>query len=297
MVVSIQPPQPQFFIIGAQKAGTTWLWNMLKQHPATSLPETKEIHYFGASELYAKGPQWYGQYFAGLDSSKLIGEASTTYFYDNVPYFHNNSDAIEIDRSLPCIPELIQKTMGNDIKILIVLRDPVARALSAYRHYMRYGNDSPFWGLKRFATEKPKTRIVQYGFYAQYLALWQTYFSPDKLKVLVFEEDIIKTPAKTLEDVYTFLGLDPSFKPDSTKRKYNKSWAWSRIVFHYLTKPATSKLAHSRIGSFFDRFDYLKRFEYGAADVEFLRSIYLPQKAQTEKLLGRNLDCWKYGGP
>lgn len=291
----VHPPRPQFFIIGAQKAGTTWLWNMLKQHPGTSLPQIKEIHFFGASELYANGPQWYQQFFAGLDASKLIGEASTTYFYDYVPYFHNVGDDIQIDRSLPCIPELIQNTMGQDIKILIVLRDPVARALSAYRHYMRYGNDSPFWGLKRFATEKPKTRILEYGYYARYLAIWQRYFDPGNLKVLIFEEDIVKTPAKTVKDVYTFLGLDPNFKPDSTKRKYNRSWTWSRIVFHYLTKPVSSKLARSRVGSLFDRFDYLKRFEYDARDIAFLRSVYLPQKAETEKLLGRNLNCWKYG--
>ena len=51
--------KPNFFIIGAQKCGTGWLWEMLKQHPGTDLPSQKEIHFFGASELYRKGKGWY----------------------------------------------------------------------------------------------------------------------------------------------------------------------------------------------------------------------------------------------
>ena len=69
---------PSFFVLGAQKAGTTWLWNMLDQHPGTSLPQTKEIHYFGLAELHAKGDDWYNRHFAGLDGEKVIGEASTS---------------------------------------------------------------------------------------------------------------------------------------------------------------------------------------------------------------------------
>jgi len=99
--------KPDFLIIGAQKAGTSWLWDMLNQHPGTALPKIKEIHYFGSSELYARGPDWYYEHFAQTDRSKVTGEASTTYFYDYVPFWYNKSRQLEIDRSLPSIPELV----------------------------------------------------------------------------------------------------------------------------------------------------------------------------------------------
>jgi hypothetical protein len=89
---------PEFAVIGAQKSATTWLWDMLKQYPGTSLPEGKEIHYFCSAELYAKGDDWYYSHFDGLDPGKLIGEASTTYFYGRVPYWYNRSDQIRSDQ-------------------------------------------------------------------------------------------------------------------------------------------------------------------------------------------------------
>ena len=89
--------KPDFLIIGAQKAGTTWLWRMLEQHPDTDLAKEKEIHFFGSSELYRTGKDRYYGHFARLDRSKLIGEASTSYFYDNVLYWYNDSPKLEVE--------------------------------------------------------------------------------------------------------------------------------------------------------------------------------------------------------
>lgn len=103
--------KPSFLIIGAQKCATTWLWDKLKQHPGTDLPLKKEIHFFGSSELYAKGREWYYNHFKHLDSSKVIGEASTTYLYDKVPFWYNPTNSLEHDYSLHTIPELITKEL------------------------------------------------------------------------------------------------------------------------------------------------------------------------------------------
>jgi hypothetical protein len=151
---------PDFLVIGAQRAGTTWLWTMLEQHPGTSLPERKEIHYFGSAELYRRGRDWYSGHFAHLDPQKVIGEGSTTYFYDRVPYFKNRSRLLEHDASLPTIPELIVAELPR-AKILLVLRDPVRRAISAYYFWMQQAMDvSPFLGLPRAAAHFPKMRIL-----------------------------------------------------------------------------------------------------------------------------------------
>jgi hypothetical protein len=291
--------KPDFLIIGAQKAGTTWLWRMLQQHPDTDLPKKKEIHFFGSSELYRKGKDQYYGHFAKLDRSKVIGEASTTYFYDNVPYWYNESSKLEVDHTLPTIPELITTELP-DIKILVILRDPVHRAISAYYHFMRgeywmhKGAVSPLLGLRETAIQHPKMRILEYGYYARYLKLWSKYVPKDRMRVLILEEDVRQHPEKVMREVYEFLDLDPQFQPEDLRKRAHKSWSWTRILLSYYADPLTRKLVRSRLGKTIDRFDVLGRFAIKREDVDFLRSKYLPEKAELESLIGRDLSCWKY---
>ena len=122
--------KPNCMLIGAQHAGTSWLWNVLKQHPQTSFPKTKENHFFGSAELYRKGLPWYFAHFDGLDTSKIICDAATTNFYDRVPYWYNAKNEVEYDDSLPTIPELIVDAIP-EVKIIVSLRDPVSRTISS----------------------------------------------------------------------------------------------------------------------------------------------------------------------
>jgi len=285
---------PEFCIIGAQKAGTSWLWNMLAKHPGTSLPAQKEIHYFGSSELYAKGDDWYLNFFKGLDHNKVIGEASTTYFYDRVPYWYNDSTQIEFDDSLPLVPELISEKFP-DMKFIVIIRDPVRRAISAYLHRMRRGDLSPLLGLKKVATDRPKVRILEYGFYAKYLTVWMEHIPSDRLRVIIFEDQIKKNHDQTLVDIYEYLGLDPDFKPELPNKPVHKSWGWTRIVFNYYAGQIFKDIGYSRAGSIMDRFDVLSGSAIKAEDIEFLRSAYLPEKEQISTLIGNPLTCWDYG--
>lgn len=285
---------PAFFLIGAQKAGTTWLWKMLDQHPETSLPSQKELHYFGSAELYDKGNDWYFDFFDGLDPDKLIGEASTTYFYDHVPYWHNKSDQIEFDESLPPIPELISQYFP-DAKFIVILRDPVHRAISAYLHWMKKGSASPLLGLKEVATRFPKMRIVEYGLYAGYLKVWMEHIPSDRFRVIFFEDQIKNNWDQTLTDTYEYLGLDPSFKPELPGKRIHRSWGWTRIVFNYYAGHISKKLAHSKAGGLLDRFDFLSGSAIKAEDIEYLRSVYLPEKNAIKSLTGHNLSGWDYG--
>ena len=245
-----------FLIIGAQKAGTTWLWSMLEQHPGTDLPRTKEIHFFGSAELYQNGREWYYSHFAGLDQSRIIGEASTTYFYDYVPYWYNPSDELQTDHSLPSIPDLITRELPH-VKILVILRDPVRRAVSAYYHYVRAGTISPSVRLKETAVKGPKLRIVEYGYYAKYIKLWREFVPPDRLRILVFEEDVRKTPESTLRNMYEFLNLDPEFKVTQVSKPVHKSWGWTRLLLAYYADPLSRRLLRSRVGNVLARFSSL----------------------------------------
>lgn len=287
-------PAPSFFIIGAQKAATTWLWDMLSQHPDTSLPQQKEIHYFGSAELYAKGDDWYYRHFQRLDPNKVIGEASTTYFYDRVPYWFNKSNQIEFDKALPTIPELITQKFPN-AKFIVVLRDPVHRAISAYFHWMKQGKIAPSHGLKKTAINFPKMRILEYGMYAKYLELWMKFVPPERFRVILYEQQIRKNSSRTLSDIYRYLGLNPHFEPSLPEKPVHRSWGWTRIVFNYYASKVSSNVGRSRLGAFLDRFDFLAGKAIRAEDVEFLRSSYLPDKESLSTLIGDPLSCWGYG--
>ena len=110
---------PAFIGVGAQKAGTTTLHSLLARQQQFFLPACKEVHYF--SLHYSQGLEWYGQHFDGAEPSQLLGEITPYYL------FH------------PQAAKRIHNALGSGVKIVILLRDPVARTLSHYWHARRHG--------------------------------------------------------------------------------------------------------------------------------------------------------------
>ena len=262
------------------------------------MPNVKEPFFFGASEVYAKGLDWYFNLFKDIDPKKITGEGSTSNFYDHVPYFYNDGHKLKYDHSLPVIPELVTTALPG-IKIIICLRDPVQRAVSHYGLWLGKGNVSPFLGIKKPAEERRKLRIIEYGYYAKYLELWKKYVPDNRLQVLIFEEDILDRPNETIQKVYEFLGLDSAVVPQRINSKVNKSKGWSRILLSYYLGERISKLTQRKSISFvfdwLDKLKLIKPLDIKEDEIAFLRSIYFPEKSKIEKLIGRNLDCWKYG--
>lgn len=113
---------PDFIVVGAQKAGSTSLFAYLAAHPDVDQPLVKEIHYF---DLWAdRGHSWYRSHFPLRSTSTCMsGEASPLYMaYPN---------ALErIARDLP------------DVKVVAILREPVARLVSHYRHSVKLGHEN-----------------------------------------------------------------------------------------------------------------------------------------------------------
>ncbi len=289
--------KPDFIIIGAQKAGTTWLWERLKAHPETDLPEEKEIHYFGGVERYRNGTDWYYDHFRRLNPEKITGEASTTYFYDHMPYWYNDAKEIEFDRALAPIPALITRELPH-IKIIVVLRDPVKRALSAHRHWLRVlGGDgpSPMLGLKRYALENPKFRILEYGLYGKYIAKWQEHLAQDKCLTMVFEEDIRKTPEITLKRVYRFLGIDPEFSPENLEKPIHKSWNISKSIINWRTQRAKTiagRYFFRQAGRLVTRKDLLKPLAVKKQDIAFLKAYYRDDVEKLKQLIDADFSAW-----
>ena len=104
-------PKPTFLVVGAQKAGTTSLYNTIKKHPNVGRANTKEVHFF--DRFYSRGMEWYEQQFRLKPEHSKVGEATPVYMYD---------------------AELRARIAADlkDIKILVIVRDPVARAYSHF---------------------------------------------------------------------------------------------------------------------------------------------------------------------
>ena len=101
---------PNFLGIGAQKAGTTWLYKNLRKHPQLYLPETKEIHYF--DWYFYKSIKWYCKYFKSAKKTQITGEINPCY-------------SVLSERKIKLIHKINPK-----LKIILLLRNPIERAWS-----------------------------------------------------------------------------------------------------------------------------------------------------------------------
>jgi len=201
---------PSALIIGAQKGGTTSLFNYLVQHPQVRAPFTKEIHYFDLH--YGRGPRWYRGRFPY--ARQLAGGDLTL---DATPYYLAHPLAPE--RAARLLPEA---------KLIAVLRNPIDRALSHYGHEVRGGREELSFAeaiereAERLDGEEDRlAREPAYysynhhrysytlrGLYLRQLQRWTTHYPRTRLLVLQ-SEWLFADPGAAMARVHEFLGLRP----------------------------------------------------------------------------------------
>jgi hypothetical protein len=218
---SFARPLPDFLILGAQKAGTTALYAYLRWHPAVTGPSWKEVSFF--DRHWRRGVSWYRGQFPLRRSGRLVGEASPGYL------FH------------PLAPERVLATVP-DARLIVLLRDPVDRALSHYHHEVALGRE-PLSFEDALGAEEERTRgeeermrrdgsyfshawwdytYVARGRYAEQLERWLAAFPPEQLLVLASEELAADTGG-SYRRVLQFLGApmhDLSEYPRVYKQEY-----------------------------------------------------------------------------
>jgi hypothetical protein len=201
---------PDFVIIGAAKAGTTSLYAWLCGHPCVSRPRAKEIHYF--SFLYYRGEDWYRQFFPTERARRefaaehgrpfLTGEASPSYM----------NDALAPERMHRLLP---------DVKLLVLLREPVDRAYSQFQMRRRQGQEpfesfedalgqedpARFGSQGRTVDDITRTYLAR-GRYAEHLERWFAVYPREQFHIRALEE-IAPDPAAALAEAHDFLGLPP----------------------------------------------------------------------------------------
>ena len=209
-------PQPNFFIIGAMKAGTTLLWDVLNQHPQVYMSKRKEPHHFsylaaGSRPLILEGANPpitdtadYAALFHEAGAARAVGEASTSYLHT------------------PGVAKLLHGAYP-DAKLICVLRNPVERAYSHYLFLVRQGVETLPTFAEAIAAEETRAaqglsygRYTGIGRYHAHLQPYLTYFAPARVHICLFE-DLIRPPGQSYYPIiFNFLEIDPTIQVDTT---------------------------------------------------------------------------------
>ncbi|ESA32695.1 sulfotransferase [Leptolyngbya sp. Heron Island J] len=207
---------PSFIIVGAQKSGTTSLYDYLTEHPQLWPAYIKEVHFFDGglspkSNNFQKGEGWYRANFplkSHIKTGEQTFEASPLYMFN----------PLVAQRIFNLIPQA---------KIIAILRNPTERAISHYFHERRYGRETldiaeaiateekrlaPMWANQDYKNEifihlSYKSR----GHYAEQLKRFLDYFPRENLLVLN-AENLFQDPASVLQKVCQFIDIDSEYQ-------------------------------------------------------------------------------------
>lgn len=261
---------PTFIGIGAQRAGTTWAYNCLAEHPEVYMTQKKELHFFYVN--YGRGLEWYEQQFAGAEAYRARGEITPDYLY--------HEEALRnIAKDVP------------GVKLFVVLRSPVDRAISQYALHKDKVDRRPF---AEVAT--PDSEFVDRGLYFKHLQKVHSLFPADRVKVLLYD-DLERAPARFVAELYRYVGVDDAFRPPSLGTRYN------RVVYPDLQKLLMrlklgwliDAVKRTSVGERIRRGNSGSRREEGTvtdADVRRLAAWFRDDVRQLEQMLGRDLSHW-----
>lgn len=207
---------PNLLIIGPPKSGTTFLFQMLRMHPDICASKIKETRYF--SPILKKETiedfDKYLKYFNHYNNERVIMEATPGYFYGG------KNLAVKI------------KEILGEIKVIILLRDPVARLFSSYKHKKRFSKISNKETFYEFSKNK---NIFKKQLYYHYLSGWFDVFG-DSVKILFFE-DIIHKPVEQSLTVFSWLGIEKIRINKDNLVNTNKNKAIRNRIIHNISLP------------------------------------------------------------
>lgn len=238
---------PDFLIIGAAKCGTTALHRYLSEHPQIYMSPTKELNFFaleGTDCSIYKGDisgrqspnlinnlEEYKSFFEQALNEQIIGESSPLYML-------HPSAAQNIKNHLPYA------------KLISILRNPVDRAYSDFLFNLGRGTE-PITSFTEAIQAEPQRIRDQYwyrwhyksrGFYFEQIQRYFKLFDSAQIKIILYEE-LQHNTSTVLKDIFRFLGVDPSFQPEYS-RKHNVTYVpRSRLISQSLQ--SKNSVAHN----------------------------------------------------
>lgn len=182
------------------KAGTTSLHHYLDAHPDIQMTTPKEVHYF--SRNYGRDDEWYFKHFEDMDA-EIVGESSPS--YTRYP-------------ELPSVAERMQELLP-DVKLIYILRDPLERIRSHYKHSILLGGKHE--NINRAVMDKWDEYVGPSKYYMQLSQYLEHYDLSDIL--ILSSYSLRNSTTETVQKTYKFLGVDHGFSSDTFKDKLYKS--------------------------------------------------------------------------
>jgi sulfotransferase family protein len=216
---------PNFLHLGPSKSGSTWLHEVLISRPDAYLSDAKDLYFF--SRYFDRGADWYAAQFQGArPEHRIVGEFSQDYL------------------AAPEAPERILDTLGPDIRLMVTLREPAARAFSSYLYLSRHGlAEASFRDTTRTALD-----LIDQGRYATQLRRYLRYFDRKSIHVGIFD-DLQADPQAFLDDVTDWLDLDrQAISPEQLEARLPASTARWLPVAAAAKRAAVWLRRHDRAG-------------------------------------------------
>lgn len=222
-----------FIVIGAQKAGTTSLFQYLRGHPEISLPAGKEVPYFSHDATYARDWSLYmgnlAQHDGLVDPTRKWGTVTPQYMVGGVYKPEGQGDGTtQYDERT--VPRRIFERLP-DVRLIAILRDPVARAVSHHRMLVTRGRErrsfdeaiaellqpAALAGARRRPQEI--TGYVAWGEYGRILSGYFEVFHREQLLV-TFTDELEHSPGELLRRLHRFIGVSAEFEPENLDQRF-----------------------------------------------------------------------------
>lgn len=214
---------PHFIIIGAMKCGTTTLYRHLAEHPGIDMSRDKETDFFVEDKGWGRGLGWYSEQFTRAEA--IRGEASPNYTKS---------------RDFPGVAARMAQTCP-DVRLIYIVRDPVARAQSQFRHSVLIGDLAP--DLDGFAGSHEYAHILDASLYARQLDAYLAHFPREALLILDFA-DLTRDPQGVMDRVHAHIGA--AARAIADKGAQNDSTQLSRVpapVLRFAQSPIGRRVA------------------------------------------------------
>jgi hypothetical protein len=294
---------PNFFILGAAKAGTTTLYDTLSKLPGIYFPFAKESLFFSKDSVYNKGIEWYVQtYYDKAGPFILRGDATPHYLYWSEK-----------------VAGRIRNTYSIDPKFIVILRDPVKRAYSWYWNMVREGIENLSFEdaiktedarihenfLELYQQGSMIYGYIRGGCYASQLEPFLSLF-PKECFHYILQEDLQQNISGTMHKLLDFLGYDHNHSDFANTRKNYAALPRSKTLQRWLRRQSPVREWLKRIIPIQSRYKIkenlirlnLRAVSYPNMKHEteiFLRQNFDDEIDRLEHMINRDLSSWRNG--
>jgi hypothetical protein len=208
------------FLIGVNKAGTSWLYYLLDQHPDVFMADAKELYFFGEAGRDEEAPvdlEEYHDHFPFDDRYRYFGDATVMYYRRPA-----TADAI--------------RNYNPDAKLLAIVRDPIQRLLSQFRYHKQLGLIDETTSLRQALNDR-SPHFLRDSHYEETLPAYAERFGAEQFQVVSLEAGK-QNPSAFWNDLLTFLALPDAPRPSDEDRPENPTGSAAfRAVYRSTVRP------------------------------------------------------------